>query len=112
MSMSNGNMAMSADASGAGASGAGAPHGMMMSATHPGGELPVEGEIPSFAGATLWLNSAPLTAESLRGKVVMVDFWTYSCINCLRALPFVKSCMPSTRITAGGHRGARAGVCL
>jgi cytochrome c biogenesis protein CcdA/thiol-disulfide isomerase/thioredoxin len=81
MSMSNGNMAMSGDA----------PHGMMMSAAHGGGELPVEGEIPSFAGATLWLNSAPLTAESLRGKVVMVDFWTYSCINCLRALPFVKS---------------------
>jgi thiol-disulfide isomerase/thioredoxin len=69
----------------------GAPHGMMMSSAHAGGELPVEGEIPSFAGATLWLNSAPLTAESLRGKVVVVDFWTYSCINCLRALPFVKS---------------------
>jgi cytochrome c biogenesis protein CcdA/thiol-disulfide isomerase/thioredoxin len=81
MAMSNGNMAMSGDA----------PHGMMMTAAHPSGELPVEGEIPSFAGATLWLNSSPLTAESLRGKVVMVDFWTYSCINCLRALPYVKS---------------------
>jgi thiol-disulfide isomerase/thioredoxin len=53
--------------------------------------LPVEGEIPSFAGATLWLNSPPLTPESLRGKVVVVDFWTYSCINCLRALPYVQS---------------------
>jgi len=51
----------------------------------------VEGAIPSFTGATLWLNSPPLTPEALRGKVVMVDFWTYSCINCLRALPFVES---------------------
>jgi cytochrome c biogenesis protein CcdA/thiol-disulfide isomerase/thioredoxin len=66
-------------------------HAMMMSAAKPSGDLPVEGEIPSFAGATLWLNSPPLTPEALRGKVVMVDFWTYSCINCLRALPFVES---------------------
>jgi len=63
----------------------------MMSAAKPAGELPVEGEIPSFAGATLWLNSPPLNAEALRGKVVAVDFWTYSCINCLRALPYVES---------------------
>jgi cytochrome c biogenesis protein CcdA/thiol-disulfide isomerase/thioredoxin len=66
-------------------------HAMMMSAAKPAGNLPVEGEIPSFAGATLWLNSLPLTAEGLRGKVVLVDFWTYSCINCLRALPYVES---------------------
>ena len=46
--------------------------------------------MPSLAGATGWLNSPPLTRESLRGKVVLVDFWTYSCINCLRALPYVK----------------------
>ena len=39
----------------------------------------------------LWLNSPPLTPESLRGKVVVVDFWTYSCINCLRALPYVEA---------------------
>ena len=45
----------------------------------------------SFAGATAWLNSPPLTAQSLRGKVVLVDFWTYSCINCLRSLPYVKA---------------------
>jgi thiol-disulfide isomerase/thioredoxin len=64
---------------------------MMMSAAKSSGDLPVEGEIPSFAGATLWLNSPPLTPEALRGKVVMVDFWTYSCINCLRALPYVES---------------------
>jgi cytochrome c biogenesis protein CcdA/thiol-disulfide isomerase/thioredoxin len=83
MAMSNSTMAMSnTKADG---------HAMMMSAAKPGGSLPVEGEIPSFAGATLWLNSPPLTPESLRGKVVVVDFWTYSCINCLRALPYVKS---------------------
>jgi len=54
------------------------------------GSLPVEGTLPSLAGATSWLNSPALTAESLRGKVVVVDFWTYSCINCLRSLPYVK----------------------
>ncbi|MBN3725755.1 cytochrome c biogenesis protein DipZ [Burkholderia sp. Ac-20379] len=53
--------------------------------------LPVEGEAPSLAGATQWLNSPPLTNASLRGKVVLVDFWTYSCINCLRTLPYVKA---------------------
>lgn len=53
--------------------------------------LPVEGSLPSLSGAVDWLNSPPLTAASLRGKVVLVDFWTYSCINCLRALPYVKA---------------------
>jgi cytochrome c biogenesis protein CcdA/thiol-disulfide isomerase/thioredoxin len=53
--------------------------------------LPVEGQFPSLAGAVEWLNSPPLTAESLRGKVVLVDFWTYSCINCLRAIPYVQA---------------------
>jgi cytochrome c biogenesis protein CcdA/thiol-disulfide isomerase/thioredoxin len=81
MAMSNSSMAMSNTNGGA----------MAMSAAHGGGDLPVEGAVPSFAGATLWLNSPPLSAEGLRGKVVVVDFWTYSCINCLRALPFVKS---------------------
>ncbi|MHB1273454.1 MAG: cytochrome c biogenesis protein DipZ [Rhodanobacter sp.] len=55
-----------------------------------GEPLPVEGEMPSLAGATQWLNSPPLSTESLRGKVVLVDFWTYSCINCIRALPYVR----------------------
>ncbi|THD06335.1 cytochrome c biogenesis protein DipZ [Rhodanobacter lindaniclasticus] len=55
-----------------------------------GDPLPVEGTFPSLAGATQWLNSPPLTTESLRGKVVLVDFWTYSCINCLRSLPYVR----------------------
>lgn len=53
--------------------------------------LPDQGPMPSLDGAVQWLNSPPLTAESLRGKVVLVDFWTYSCINCLRALPYVKA---------------------
>jgi cytochrome c biogenesis protein CcdA/thiol-disulfide isomerase/thioredoxin len=53
--------------------------------------LPIEGPAPSLDGATDWLNSTPLTAEQLRGKVVLVDFWTYSCINCLRTLPYVKA---------------------
>ncbi|MBE1160051.1 cytochrome c biogenesis protein DipZ [Dyella acidiphila] len=56
-----------------------------------GASLPVEGELPSLAGATQWINSAPLTPASLRGKVVLVDFWTYSCINCIRSLPYVNA---------------------
>jgi cytochrome c biogenesis protein CcdA/thiol-disulfide isomerase/thioredoxin len=47
--------------------------------------------MPPIAGATRWFNSPPLTRESLRGKVVLVDFWTYSCINCLRTLPYLKA---------------------
>ena len=62
---------------------------MMMQAKHSTG-LPIEGDLPPLSGATSWLNSPPLSAESLRGKVVLVDFWTYSCINCLRALPYVE----------------------
>ena len=57
----------------------------------PGSDLPIEGQMPSLAGASAWLNSPPLTKEGLRGKVVVVDFWTYSCINCLRALPYVRA---------------------
>jgi cytochrome c biogenesis protein CcdA/thiol-disulfide isomerase/thioredoxin len=63
----------------------------MMMSGKPSEALPIEGEIPSLSGATSWLNSPALAAEELRGKVVMVDFWTYSCINCLRALPYVKT---------------------
>ncbi|HWJ32170.1 MAG TPA: redoxin family protein [Gaiellaceae bacterium] len=46
---------------------------------------------PDFQGITAWLNTRPLTLHQLRGKVVLVDFWTYSCINCLRTLPYLKS---------------------
>jgi thiol-disulfide isomerase/thioredoxin len=53
--------------------------------------LGVEGGFPSLAGAEAWLNSPPLTPEALRGKVVLIDFWTYSCINCLRAIPYVRA---------------------
>ncbi|WP_412778274.1 cytochrome c biogenesis protein DipZ [Thalassospira lucentensis] len=53
--------------------------------------LPIEGYLPSLDGAVNWLNSPPLTANQLRGKVVLVDFWTYSCINCLRTLPYVRA---------------------
>ena len=52
--------------------------------------LPVEGELPSLGGATGWLNSQALTKADLRGKVVLVDFWTYTCINWLRSLPYVR----------------------
>jgi thiol-disulfide isomerase/thioredoxin len=55
-----------------------------------GEALAVEGEMPPLDGATGWLNTAPLSRESLRGRVVLVDFWTYSCINCLRTLPYVR----------------------
>jgi len=55
------------------------------------GKLPVEGPLPSLDGAVLWLNSPPLTREQLRGKVVLVDFWTYSCINCIRSVPYVRA---------------------
>jgi cytochrome c biogenesis protein CcdA/thiol-disulfide isomerase/thioredoxin len=53
--------------------------------------LAVEGGFPSLEGATAWLNSPPLSRESLKGKVVVVDFWTYSCINCLRSIPYVNA---------------------
>lgn len=66
-----------------------APPMMMMAAGQAGAPLPVEGTLPSLSGATGWLNSPPLSAGQLRGKVVLIDFWTYSCINCLRAMPFV-----------------------
>ena len=52
---------------------------------------PTEGEFPPLSGAVAWLNSEPLTPAGLRGKVVLIDFWTYSCINCLRTLPYVRA---------------------
>ena len=54
-------------------------------------KLPIEGELPSLGGATEWLNSQPLTAAGLRGKVVLIDVWTYTCINWLRTLPYVRA---------------------
>jgi thiol-disulfide isomerase/thioredoxin len=55
------------------------------------GRLPVEGELPSLRGATAWLNSDPLTAADLRNRVVLFDFWTYTCINWLRTLPYIRA---------------------
>src|SRR5271170_1074899 len=54
-------------------------------------QLSNEGPFPSLDGAVAWLNSPPLTRESLKGKVIVIDFWTYSCINCLRAIPYVEA---------------------
>jgi thiol-disulfide isomerase/thioredoxin len=53
--------------------------------------LPDEGSLPSFDRATGWLNSEPLTPEGLRGRVVLVDFWTYTCVNWLRTFPYVRA---------------------
>ncbi|WP_456025364.1 cytochrome c biogenesis protein DipZ [Pseudomonas capeferrum] len=65
--------------------------GAMMAAANHSDSLPIEGALPALDGAVQWLNSPPLSAEALKGKVVLVDFWTYSCINCLRSLPYVKA---------------------
>lgn len=55
------------------------------------GRLPFEGRLASFDGATGWLNSEPLTPQGLRGRVVLVDFWTYTCVNWLRTLPYLRA---------------------
>jgi thiol-disulfide isomerase/thioredoxin len=71
------------------------PPGLVRSLVHRlAGEpldLPIEGRLASFDGATGWLNSDPLTPEGLRGRVVLVDFWTYTCVNWLRTLPYVRA---------------------
>ena len=46
--------------------------------------------LPELAGITMWINSEPLKVQALTGKVVIIDFWTYSCVNCLRTLPYLK----------------------
>jgi thiol-disulfide isomerase/thioredoxin len=69
--------------------------------------LPVEGVLPSFDGAIAWLNSPPLTPAGLRGTVVVADFWTYTCINWLRTLPYVRAWAEKYRdhglVTIGVH---------
>ena len=64
--------------------------GAMKSVLH-GMEIATDSGLASLRSATTWLNSPPLTAEGLRGKVVAVDFWTYTCINWLRTLPYVRA---------------------
>ncbi len=65
---------------------------LLLATRHPAAiHLPIEGELPSLSGATAWLNSSPLSAADLRGKVVLIDFWTYTCINWLRTLPYVRA---------------------
>src|SRR5256885_14725898 len=64
-----------------------APTGLPTAST----ALPGEGRLASFDGATGWLNSRPLTPAELRGNVVLVGFWTYTCINWLRQLPYVRA---------------------
>jgi cytochrome c biogenesis protein CcdA/thiol-disulfide isomerase/thioredoxin len=66
------------------------PAFLTTSAAEPQLPLADEGPLPDLGGAVGWLNSPPLSKKSLRGKVVVIDFWTYSCINCLRALPYVE----------------------
>lgn len=72
-----------------------APGGMLLAANDTSvgfaSRLPVEGRIASFDGATQWFNSAPITPAQLQGKVTLVYFWTYSCINCIRTLPYLRA---------------------
>lgn len=63
----------------------------MQQTAHPAAPLPVEGVLPSLTGATAWLNSPPLTPDGLRGKVVLAELLTYTCINWLRTMPYVRA---------------------
>jgi cytochrome c biogenesis protein CcdA/thiol-disulfide isomerase/thioredoxin len=65
--------------------------GMMMMSANASGDKAGPQMLPDLSGAVAWLNSPPLNAESLKGHVVLVDFWTYSCINCLRTLPYIRA---------------------
>lgn len=67
------------------------PGGMMMMSAKASGAAAGPQTMPDLSGAVAWLNSSPLTAEQLKGHVVLVDFWTYSCINCLRSIPYVRA---------------------
>lgn len=89
--MMSGNPAMMSGDSAMMSGNAAMTGGAMMSVRDAGASASGGPTLPPLDGATLWLNSEPLSAEALRGKVVLVDFWTYSCINCLRALPYVRA---------------------
>lgn len=62
-----------------------------VTSTASAGALSKSVAAPEFSGIEKWLNSEPLTLQQLRGKVVLVDFWTYTCINCINTLPYVKA---------------------
>jgi cytochrome c biogenesis protein CcdA/thiol-disulfide isomerase/thioredoxin len=64
---------------------------MMMMAAAAAGAAAGPQTMPDLTGAGEWLNTSPLTRDALRGKVVLIDFWTYSCINCLRTLPYIRA---------------------
>ncbi len=70
-------------------------NGVLLAANDTGvgfpGPLRVEGQLPPLDGAAQWINSAPLSREQLQGKVTLVYFWTYSCINCIRTLPYLRA---------------------
>ena len=70
---------------------------MMAASTPPAAARRSRASCRPLSGAVAWLNSPPLTPQALRGKVVLIDFWTYSCINCLRALPYVKELVRALR---------------
>jgi len=72
-------------------------------------QLPIEGELPSLDSATEWLNSEPLTAAGLRGNVVLINFGTYTCINWLRSLPYVRAWAEKYKESRiGGHQRTHA----
>ena len=66
-------------------------HSRFAEAATMGSKLPVLGTAPDFTGNERWFNSKPLTLKALRGRVVLVDFWTYTCINCIRTLPYTRA---------------------
>jgi cytochrome c biogenesis protein CcdA/thiol-disulfide isomerase/thioredoxin len=68
-----------------------APKFAERAATGPRSKLPVLGTAPDFTGTQRWFNSKPLSLAQLRGRVVLIDFWTYTCINCIRTLPYLKA---------------------
>ena len=69
--------------------------------------LPVEGKLPSFDGATGWLNSPPLTATALSGNIIPVNFWTYTCINWLRQFPYLRALAGKYYWPAAKHHAPR-----
>src|SRR5260370_3417278 len=75
--------------------------------TAPFAGAAVQGTAPDFAGISNWFNSAPLNMASLRGKVVLVDFWTYGCVNCVNTLPHVTQLYAKYKdrglVVAAGH---------